>query len=39
MNYILNVLCVLCFLCGVSLADDKPNILLILADDKYERCI
>jgi arylsulfatase A-like enzyme len=33
MNYILNVLCVLCFLCGVSLADDKPNILLILADD------
>ncbi len=28
MNYILNVLCVLCFLCGVSLADHKPNILL-----------
>ncbi len=33
MNYILNVLCVHCFLGGVSLADDKPNILLILADD------
>lgn len=33
MNYILSVLCALWFLCGVSLADDKPNILLILADD------
>ncbi|QDU28837.1 Arylsulfatase [Anatilimnocola aggregata] len=33
MKYILNVLCVLCSLCGVSLAADKPNILLILADD------
>ncbi len=33
MKYILNVLCVLGPLCGVSLAGDKPNILLILADD------
>jgi hypothetical protein len=35
MKYILNVLCVLCTLCGFSLAADKPNILVILADDKY----
>jgi arylsulfatase A len=33
MKYILNVLCVLCSLCSVSLAADKPNILLVLADD------
>lgn len=33
MKTILNVLCVLFTLCGLSRAEDKPNILLILADD------
>jgi arylsulfatase A len=33
MKYILNVLGILCFLCSYSLAADKPNILLVLADD------
>lgn len=33
MKYILNVLGILCFLCGYSLAAEKPNILVVLADD------
>jgi arylsulfatase A len=33
MKYLLSVLCVLGPICGASLAGDKPNILLILADD------
>lgn len=33
MQYFLSVPCVLCLFCGLSHAADKPNILLILADD------